>query len=33
MIRDYKKVKVVGELGENGIIYDAVKQDKKYYLY
>lgn len=33
MIREYKKLNVVDTFGDNGHIYEVVKQNKKYYLY
>lgn len=33
MIREYKKHNVIDTFGENGLVYEASKNDKKYYLY
>lgn len=33
MIREYKKQNVIDTFGDNGLIYEASKNAKKYYLY
>lgn len=32
-MNNYKKIKVVGEFCDSGLIYEVSKQDKKYYIY